>query len=146
MKYLVSAAIVLVLAGCNAESNAATSATQDVPQIVGNTGQPAGAAGMPADNPMASMGAQLAESGGGAHAAVELCGLDEDVAAAKREQQQQFVQMGGTAEQFEASYKAGYDRAQADFQAASAADRKQMCDSYREFGAQLLEAMQSGDW
>lgn len=141
MKYLLSAAVALVLAGCNAESNAATAATDDqappVPQIVGNADQPAGA--MPPGNPML---AQLAEMGGAAEAGIELCGMQHDVAAAKRQQREQFIQMGGSAAAFDAGYQAGYDRARGEFQAASASEQQRMCEGYREFEA----SREGGDW
>lgn len=138
MKYLVSAAIAMVLAGCNSESNAApataeASAAQDVPQIVGNTGQPAGA--MPPGNPMLG---QLGEMGGAAEAAVEMCGGNDDVNAAKQQQRAQFLQMGGTAEQFDAAYKAGYDRAKSEFQAAGTAERQRMCASMQEMNSRRI--------
>ena len=145
MKYLVSAAIALALVGCNAESNAAPVsaaedvAAQDVQQIVGNAGQPADGAAMPPGNPMLG---QLGEMGGAAEAAIELCGIEADTAAAKRQQQAQFSQMGGTQAQFDTAYRAGYERAKSEFGSAGAAERKRMCDGYRE----MENARPGGDW
>lgn len=118
MKYLVSTAIVLSVAAYCGQVYAG------------------GQAAMPPGNPMLG---QLGEMGGAAEAAVELCGLDGDTAQAKHQQREQFIQMGGTREQFESAYKAGFDRAKAEYAAASPAERQRMCDGYKQ-----LESLNSG--
>lgn len=129
MKYLVSTAILLSLSVFSAESDAAMNQAGEVSQIVGNTGQAAG----PAGNPML---AQLGETGGAGEAGVELCGLDDDVAALKQQQQQMFIQMGGTPEQFEDAYRAGYERAMAEHGNSSPAERERMCNELKRFGSE----------
>lgn len=111
MKYPVFAAILLCLAVCPGEARAGGQA--------------------PPGNPMLP---QLAETGGAAEAGVELCGLDDDTAAAKRQQQELFIRMGGTREQFETAYRAGYDRAKSEYGAAGPAERKRMCDGFKALG------------
>lgn len=109
MKYLASAAAALVLVSSSVHSE-----------------------------PVNPMLAQLGQLGGAVEAAVTACKIDVDVdmQTAKREQQEQFIQMGGTREGFEAAYKAGYDRARAEFDGASSADRKRMCDEFSNFASQ----------
>lgn len=131
MKYLVSTAILLSLAAFSAQTHGAMNQGGEVARIVGNTGQPAAAA--PAGNPMLR---QLGEAGGAGEAAVELCRLDDDVATAKQQQQQQFIQMGGTREQFEDAYRAGYDRAMAEHGNTSPAERERMCNELKRFGSE----------
>ena len=80
---------------------------------------------------------QVGQMGGAAEAAVVLCGADMDMSAAKAEMQTQFVKIGGTAEQFETSYQAGYDAATAKFNAASEADRSKMCEEFEALQAQM---------
>lgn len=138
MRYLASAVLVLSLAGCNAESNAAPGAATAMPQIVGN-GAPPDQGAMPSGNPMLE---QLGEIGGAAEAGIALCGLDADVADAKRQQREQFIRMGGTPEQFEAAYQAGFDRARQEYDAASPAERQRMCDGLRDMQA----GQPVGDW
>lgn len=141
MRVFFSAAILLSLAACGTESppEAAVAADQaePAPQAVDLPAQPADGAGMP--EPMLM---QLGEMGGAAEAAVELCGMEHDSGGAKRQQQEQFIQMGGTRDQFEASYQSGYDRVKTEYQSASASQRQAMCDELREFEA----AAASGDW
>lgn len=131
MKSLVSTAILLSLAAFSAQSHGAMNQGGEVPRIVGNTGQPVAAA--PIGNPMLG---QLGEAGGAGEAAVELCGLDDDVAAAKQQQKQQFIQMGGTREQFEDAYRTGYDRAMAEHGDSSPAERERMCNELKRFGSE----------
>lgn len=83
---------------------------------------------MPAGNPMLP---QLAEMGGAVQAGIELCDMGHHIATAKQQQQDQFIQMGGTPEQFEIAYQTGYDRAKSEFEAANAGERQRMCNEYR---------------
>lgn len=76
---------------------------------------------------------QLAEMSGAAKAGIELCDIDESVAPSKRQQQDQFLQMGGTSEQFETGYQAGYDRARNEYESVSANDRQSMCAELSAF-------------
>lgn len=114
MKHFVSAAILLSVAAYCGQVHAG------------------GQGGMPPGNPMLG---QLGEMGGAVEAAVEACGFDDDTAQAKRQQQQQFMRMGGTREQFEAAYRAGYDRAKAKYAAAGPEDRQRMCSEFRQLGS-----------
>lgn len=91
-----------------------------------------GQAAMPPGNPMLG---QLGEMGGAAEAAVEECGLGDDTEQAKRQQREQFIRMGGTREQFEAAYQAGYDRAKSEYAAAGPAERQRMCAEYKQLGS-----------
>lgn len=80
----------------------------------------------------------LAEAVGLSEAAVEACGVNVDpaeLAAAQQQQREMHLQMGGTEEQFEAFHQAGYDRARAEFEAASPAERERMCDEFKQFGS-----------
>lgn len=119
MKYFFSTAAVLtlLLLGWNTESKAAS--------------EP-----MPPGNPMLP---QLAEFGGAVHAGIELCDMEHDTSSAKQQQQDQFIQMGGTPEQFEMAYQTGYDRAKSEFEAADVNERQRMCNEYR-----ALESVQPG--
>lgn len=141
MRGLFSAAILLSLAACSSESPLEASAVSDqaepASQAVDAPAQQADGTAMP--EPMLM---QLGEMGGAAEAAVELCGTPRDSEVTKRQQQEQFIQMGGTRDQFEASYQSGYDRAKTEYQSASAGERQAMCDEFREFEA----AAGSGDW
>lgn len=141
MRVLFSAAILLSLAACGPdgppEAAVAAEQAEPAPRAVDLPAQPADGAGMP--EPMLM---QLGEMGGAAEAAVELCGMEHDSGGAKRQQQEQFIQMGGTRDQFEASYQSGYDRVKTEYQSASASQRQAMCDELREFEA----AAASGDW
>lgn len=119
MKHLLPAAILLSLAAYSGGIDAA----------------PNQAGGAVPGNPML---AQLGEMGGAAEAAVEACGLGDDAAAAKRDQQEQFVRMGGSREQFEAAYQAGYDRARAEYTVASPAERERLCDGFKELGSSTI--------
>jgi len=83
---------------------------------------------VPSGNPML---AQLAEMSGGVRAGIEFCDIDESAGPAKSQQQNQFVQMGGTPAQFETGYQTGYDRAKSQYEAATAGDRQNMCDQLR---------------
>lgn len=85
---------------------------------------------MPPGNPMLD---QLGETSGTGEAVAKACGLDQDNVAFKRNQQEQFLRMGGTREQFEAAYTRGHDRGKARFDAASPAEHKRMCDEYQAF-------------
>lgn len=78
---------------------------------------------------------RLAEMGGAIQASNELCDMAHDFASAKQQQQDQFIQMGGTPEQFEAAYQTGYDRAKSGFEAANASERQRMCNEYRALEA-----------
>lgn len=153
-KYLAPAVLALLLVGCSRDDHANTATDAELrspPPTTMTDRTPAGErAGdrmgdrmgersgdqsrMPAGNPAL---AQLAEMGGAAEAAVELCDLDEDTAAAKRRQREQFVQMGGTAEQFDAAFRAGKERAKAEHEAADAAGRERMCDNFRNLPNQF---------
>ncbi|MGE4336776.1 MAG: hypothetical protein AB7E55_12480 [Pigmentiphaga sp.] len=84
---------------------------------------------MPPGNPWLS---QLAEMGGAVQAGIELCDMGHDTTSAKQQQQAQFIQMGGTPEQFEMAYQTGYDRAQSEFEAANVGERQRMCNEYRK--------------
>lgn len=93
----------------------------------------AGSAAQAETNPMLD---QLAGVGGAAEAAGELCQVEADFAGAKRQQEAYFLQMGGTREQFVSGYQAGYDRTKAEYQAASAEERNQMCNDFRRLQTQ----------
>lgn len=69
---------------------------------------------------------QLAEFTGGVTAGMESCGI-ENTGPEKSQQRDQFIQMGGTPEQFEASYQAAYDRVKSEYKSASADERQTMC-------------------
>ena len=118
MNHLFPATLVLCLAAyCGGAAAAAAGLQSQVPQ-------------MPPGNPMLD---QLGETSGTGEAVAKACGLDQDNAAFKRKQQEQFLRMGGTREQFEAAYARGHDRGKARFDAASPAEHKRMCDEYRNF-------------
>lgn len=143
MRYSLLAAALLSLAACGADNGAQDSAVAgaQTEMIVPTDADPAlpvadpGAPDVQAasDNPMA---ARLAEVGGSVAAAVTRCGLDvdgADLADAKRQQQEHFIQMGGgTPEQFEAAYQAGHDQVTARYEAGDAAQRQALCDELRQ--------------
>jgi len=83
---------------------------------------------MPPGNPMLD---QLAETSGTAEGTAKACGIERDHAAFKRNQQEQFLRMGGTREQFETAFARGHDRGKARLDAASPAERQRMCDESR---------------
>lgn len=114
MKSLVSAMILLSLAAYCGGINAANQA---------GGGSSAGSLLQP-----------LAEAVGLSEAAAEACGANvdpADLAAAKQQQRERHLQMGGTEEQFETYYQAGYDRAKADFETASPAEHERKCSLFR---------------
>lgn len=86
-------------------------------------------------NPMLAQWEKLAGLGGAVEAVAGACGLDANPADAQAQQQEQFIRMGGTREQFQAAYQAGHDEARGKYDAATPAERKRMCDEFREFGA-----------
>ncbi len=122
MKQLVIAAIIVSAAACGGVTRAA-----DDP-------------GQAPANPMLAQVEKLAGLGGAVEAAVKACGFDDNTAEAKRQQQEQFVRMGGSQQQFEAAYQAGHDQAMDKYDAAAPAERKRMCDEFREFGASASRA------
>lgn len=83
-------------------------------------------------NPMLG---QLATFGGATEAAVEACGLDVDTTTAKRQQREQFAQMGGTNDAFETAYQAGYQEAKDGYESATPAERQEMCDQFKSLMA-----------
>lgn len=115
MNHLFPATLVLSLAALCGSATAAGLQSQ-MPQ-------------MPAGNPMLD---QLGEASGSREGGAKACDIAHDPAF-KRNQQQQFLAMGGTREQFEAAYQRGLDRARAEYDAAGPAERKRMCDEYRKF-------------
>lgn len=140
-KYLAPAVIALLLVGCSRDDHADTVTDAELrsPPPAMAERSPVDERGdaprMPAGNPVL---AQLAEMGGAAEAAVDLCDLDDDTAAAaKRQQREQFLQMGGSREQFDTAFQAGKDRAKAEYEAADAAGRERMCDNFRNLPNQL---------
>lgn len=85
---------------------------------------------VPPGNPMLP---QLAEISGAATAGIKVCDLDESMGPVKRQQKDQFIKMGGTPEQFETGYQAGYDRVENEYASASAGDRQKMCAELSAF-------------
>lgn len=138
-RFLLPAAFALLLMGCDRDDRVDTQ-TRGMPATTTESARDMGDMDRRDDNRMGqSRGAaatpaltQLAEAGGAAEAAVEYCDLDDDSAAAKRRQREQFTQMGGTSEQFETAYRAGLERAQAEYRAAGAADRDRICENFRQ--------------
>src|SRR5690606_40234621 len=106
MKQLVLAAIIVSAATCGGEIRAADDPAQ-----------------APA-NPMLAQWEKLAGLGGAVEAETRACGLDASAGDAKGQQQEQFIRMGGTREQFQAAYQAGHDQAMDKYDAASPVERK----------------------